>query len=152
MKRAVAGMLVVAFVVLGAALVAFAATQEEAKAMVEKAYAYLQEKGKDDAYPEFSNPKGQFVKGDLYVFVLSLKGVNLADGGNPGFVGQNHIGLKDTNGKYFIKAMIQTARTSGTGWVDYMWLNPATKQIQAKTTYVRRIEGKNALIACGVLK
>lgn len=152
MKRAVAGILLVVFMVLGVFSAADAATQDEARAMVDKAYAYLQEKGKDDAYPEFSNPKGKFVQGDLYVFVLDFNGVNLADGGNPGFVGQKHIGLKDTNGKYFIKEMIKTAKTKGTGWVDYMWLNPATKQIQAKTTYVRRINGKNALIACGILK
>ena len=118
MKRAVAGMIVVAFMVLGVFCVADAATQEDAKAMVEKADSYLKENGKTEAFTEISNPQGQFVKEDLYVLVVDFNGVILADGGNPGFVGVNLIGLKDTNGKHLFKEMIETAKTQDSGWVN----------------------------------
>ncbi len=36
--------------------------------MVEKAAAYVQANGKEKALKEFNNPKGQFVKGELYIF------------------------------------------------------------------------------------
>lgn len=152
MKRVVASMIVVAFMVLGLYCAADAATQEEAKAMADKAYSYLKANGKGKAFEEISNKGGQFVKGDLYVFIQDFNGVCLANGGNPKFVGMNHIGLKDPDGKYFMKEMIETAKTKGSGWVDYKWVNPATKKIQQKTTYVRRIEGMDAFMASGAFK
>lgn len=154
MKNVVAGMIMVALIVLGFYYVADAATPKEAQELLERASSYLNVNGheKEKALAEISNPTGQFVNGDLYVFVLNFNGVNLADGGNPGFVGANHSGLKDTNGKYFIKEMIETAKNKGSGWVDYTWLNPDTKKIQPKITYVKRIKGMDALIGCGVLK
>jgi cytochrome c len=153
MKRVVAGMIVVAFIFLGLYGGANATnTPEEAKAMAEKAYNYLMENGKQKAFKEISNREGQFVKGDLYVFVLDFKGINLANGGNPSFVGISHIDLKDPDGKEFIKEMVELAKTKGTGWVEYKWLNPTTKKIQQKTTYVKKIEKMNAFVACGALK
>jgi cytochrome c len=152
MKRAVVGIMVLSFMVLGVFRAADAATSEDAKAMVEKAYAYFMENGKTDTFPEISNPYGKFVKDDLYVLVVDFNGVIIADGGNPGFVGVNLVGLKDTNGKHLFKEMIETAKTQDSGWVEYTWFNPATKKIQPKSTYVKRIKGMDALIACGVLR
>jgi hypothetical protein len=48
-------------------------TAAEAEAMVKKAIAYLKANGKDKAFAEFSNPKGQFVDRDLYVTVYDLQ-------------------------------------------------------------------------------
>lgn len=152
MKRVVAGIAVVAFMMLGAFYTVEAAGPDDAKAMVEKAYSYLKENGKTDTFTAISNPYGQFVKGDLYVLAIDFSGVILADGGNPGFVGVNLIALKDTSGKYLFKEMIETAKAKESGWVEYNWLNPATKKIQPKRTYVKRIKGMDALFACGVLK
>jgi cytochrome c len=152
MKRVGAVILIVTVMMLGMFYGADAATPEEAKAMVEKASDFLKENDTDVAFPEISNPQGQFVKGGLYAFVLDFKGVMLADGGNPGFIGLNLMGLKDTNGKYFVKEMIETAQKKGAGWVDYTWLNPVTRKIQPKTTYVKRIKGMDAFVGCGVLK
>jgi signal transduction histidine kinase len=152
MKRVMVGLVMVCFITLGIVSAVCAATPEEAKAMVEKAYSHLKTAGKEKAFADFTNQQGQFVKGDLYVFVQDSNGVNLANGGNPKFVGMNHLGLKDPDGKYFIKEMVELAKTRGSGWVNYMWVNPTTKKIQAKATYVKRIEGMDAFIACGVFK
>jgi cytochrome c len=152
MKKAVIGALAVVAFVFATSFVVKAGAPDEAKAMVEKAHSYLKANGKEKAFAEISNPEGQFVKGDLYVFVQDFTGVNLAHGGNPKFVGLNHSGLRDPDGVYFIKEMAELAKTKGSGWVDYKWVNPSTKKLQAKTTYVKRIEGTDSYMACGVYK
>lgn len=151
MKRVMVLMIVAAFI-LSAYHIVQAANPQEAKIMVEKAYAYVKENGRSEGFAEITNPVGQFVKADLYAFAVDFNGVNLADGGHPCFVGSRHFGFKDTNGKYFIREMIETAKNKGDGWIEYTWFNPETKQIQQKTTYVKRIKGMDALIGCGVLK
>ena len=151
MKRLVACM-VVAFLALGTFCMAYATGPDDAKAMVEKAHAFFKENGKTETFAAISDPYGQFVKGELYVLVVDFNGMILADGGNPGFVGVNLIGLKDTNGKYLFKEMIEKAKAEDSGWVEYTWLNPATKKIQPKGTYVKRIKGIDAVMACGLLK
>jgi cytochrome c len=151
MKRLITGM-IVASMVLGGFTMAYATAPDDAKAMAEKAYAYFKENGKTDTFTAISDPSGQFVKDDLYVLVVDFSGMILADGGNPGFVGVNLIGLKDTNGKYLFKEMIEKAKAEESGWIEYTWLNPATKRIQPKSTYVKRIKGIDAVMACGLLK
>ena len=132
-------------------IVAFSATPEEAKGMAEKAMAFYKANGKEKAIAEFNNPKGQFVKGDLYVVVQGFDGVLLANGGNPSLVGQNHLELKDPGGKFFVKEMVETAK-KGSGWVTYNWTNPVTKKIGTKKAWIVKIDGENAYVNCGVFQ
>lgn len=152
MRKVTISLLVAIVLAFGVAIVARAATTEDAKAMVEKACAFVKANGKEKAFAEISNPHGRFVKGELYVFVQDFNGINLANGGNPGFVGSNHMSLKDPNGTLFIKEMVELAKNKGDGWVNYVWVNPETKKVQPKATYVKRIEGADAFVACGVFK
>ena len=152
MKRLVISVVVVAFVALSAIYAEAGRTREEAKAMVEKANSYLKANGKDKAFAEISNTKGQFAKGNMYVFVQDFNGICLANRGNRKFVGMNRLELKKPEGKYFMKELVELAKTKGNGWVDYVWVNPVTKKIQSKATYVKRIEGMDAFIGCGVFK
>jgi len=119
--------------------------------MVVKAIAYWKTHGRDKAIAELNDPKGQFVKGDLYVFANNLDGTVLANGGNTRLVGQNHIGLKDGNGKLFNKECSETAQKGG-GWVDYSWVNPLTKKLQPKTVWVQKIDGSDIYLGSGVWK
>jgi cytochrome c len=131
---------------------ALASSLEEAKGFAEKAAAYAKASGKEKAAAEFNNPKGQFVKGDLYVFAQDFTGVMLANGGNPKLAGQNHLELKDPNGKLFVKEMVEVAKTKGSGWVSYSWTNPATKKVQPKKTWVQRVEGMDFYVGCGIFQ
>lgn len=70
------------------------ATANDAKAWVKKAAEFYQAHGKDQALAEFSNPKGQFVKGDLYIFVLDLNGKMLAHP-KPEWCGKDFLAVKD---------------------------------------------------------
>lgn len=141
--------LVLVLVVLGVVYPAQAASQDEVKAMSEKAVTYWKTNGKEKAMAEFNNPNGQFRKGNLYVGAVGFDGLILANGGNPKLTGMNLMEVKDSKGKYFIKENIEVAKKGG-GWVEYSWTNPATKKIQPRKVLVTRVPGENMYISCGV--
>jgi cytochrome c len=124
---------------------------EEASALVKQAAEFYKANGKEKAFAAFSDAKGQFVKGELYIFVVDFNGLTVAHGGNAKLIGKNMKDLNDADGKPFIQAMIDKAKAGG-GWVDYKWTNPATRKIQDKTTYVLPLEGGDAFLGCGIYK
>lgn len=152
MKQAVWSMVVVLAVVFGAAYAVQAAPLDDAKALAEKSAAYVKANGKEKGIAEIGNPKGQFVKGDLYVTLQDFNGIALANPMNPKLHGQNHLELKDATGKPFIKDNIELAKTKGSGWVTYSWTNPATKKVQAKKAWVQRVEGTDMYTMSGVFQ
>jgi len=125
-----------------------AGTPEEAKTLVEKAIAFYKANGKEKALAEFSKPKGQFTKGDLYIFAYNPMGTIIAHGGDPKLVGQDFTGVQDPDGKYFAREFIKIGPEGG--WVDYKWMNYVTKKVDAKTTYLKRID--DVIIGCGAYK
>jgi len=133
--------------------VVFADKAEDAKALAEKAAAYWKANGKDKALAEINNPQGQFVKGDIYVVAHDFKGNVLAHGGNPKLVGANLFEQKDPiNGKFFVKEQIELAKAKGSGWVSFSWANPATKKVQPKKSWVKKVEGEECLVNSGVFE
>lgn len=132
--------------ILTAATGAQAATPEEAKALSERAAAYILQVGEEKAFADFSRPDGGFVKGELYVFCYDHDGVNKAHGENRGFVGKNVLHLKDADGKEPGLEIIKTGFEHGQGWVDFKWPNPVTKKLQQKSAYVIRTND----VVCGV--
>jgi cytochrome c len=147
---------VVAFCLLWFTLetTAFAAsefgTADEAVALVKKAVAYLKANGKEKAYKEFDNPTGQFIDRNLYIFVYDMNGVCVAIGNNPRMVGKLLIDLRDPDGVFQVRKFIEVANTKGSGWIDYKWPNPVTKQIQAKSSYVEKAD--DVIIGAGIYK
>lgn len=115
-------------------------SKDEAMAMVKRAVDYLRKNGKEKAFAAFSDPQGGFVDRDLYVSVFSMDGVNLAHGANRKIVGKNMMEYRDPDGKYPIKMGLEIARTKGSGWYEFKFLNPVSKQMQDKTAYVERYE------------
>ena len=95
----------------------------QTKQLVKTAVAYFKQNGPEATFALVSNPKGPFVKGDIYMFVYDFKGKVEAHGQNAALVGQNLIDLSDSRGKPIIKELIQIARTKGKGWLDYEWRN-----------------------------
>ena len=54
----------------------------------------------------------------MYVYVLSCKGTMLAHGVNEKWVGEDFIDLKDAEGKFFIKEIVDTEIPRATaGWI-----------------------------------
>ncbi len=135
----------------GIAFAAAKGTAKEAKALVEKATAFYNSYGKEQAYAEFNNPKGKFVDRDLYVMVMDYDGNMLSHGANTKLIGKNLLGLKDSDGIYMVREFIRVAKSQGSGWVDYKWTNPTTKKIEKKSSYIQKLEG-NTFIVCGIYK
>ncbi len=125
-------------------------TPDEVQALVKKAVAFLKANGREKALAEFNNPKGQFIDRSLYIFVLDKDGVTLANGVNPSIVKKNVMEMHDQDGKYFIKALFEIAKTKGEGWVDYKWPDPVTKSLRAKSSYVEKVD--DLLVCSGLYK
>lgn len=136
---------------VGNALSAENGTPAEAQAMVKKAISYIKAVGPEKAFAEISNLKGKFVDRDLYVVVYDLNGKCLAHGQNPKFlVGKDLIGMKDPDGKAYVKERVELAKTKSQFWQDYKFSNPLTKKIEPKSMYMERMG--NFLVGCGVYK
>jgi cytochrome c len=123
---------------------------DEAKAMVEKAAAYFQANGKEKAIQEFNNPKGEFVKGEIYVFAYDAGGTIIAHPANPKQVGVNMLEVPDVDGKFFRKEAMEKVGKDGTAVVDYKFKNPATNKVEQKTSYFKKVG--DIVIACGTYK
>lgn len=149
MKKLLA-ILLGALMYLTSAAMALASTQDDATALVKKAVALVKQSGKDKAIAAFNNPQGDFVKGDLYIFVVDMNGKTLANGSNAKLVGKNVVDMKDADGKPFIKNFIDIAQSKGSGWSDYQWVDPVTKAIRPKTTYVEKVD--DIVVGCGIYK
>jgi cytochrome c len=152
----------ICFFILSSAQAEQRATPFEAKKLVEQAVAYIKANGEEKALKEFSNPHGKFVKDelyllgydlnevlkdDLYVFVYDLKGVLIANPKAPKLVGKNLYNEPDSKGRLFRKEIVDIANSRGSGWVDYTYMNPATKQEESKITYCQKVG--NLIVCCG---
>ncbi len=150
MKKVLIVMFAVSFV-FGLAFASGAvASQKDAKALVEKAAAFAKASGKDAALKEINLTKGQFDKGELYVFAYDMSGKIIAHPKNPKLIGKDLINVPDPDGKLFRKEIVDVAKTKGSGWVDYKYTNPETKKIEAKTTYVVKVG--DMILCCGTYK
>lgn len=128
--------------------------------MVKKAATFLASNGKDKLLDEINNPKGMFTDGTTYLFATDYQPnfdpktghiITLAHGVNPKLVGKDMADLRDADGVYFVKKLLERANSKeGEGWTDYKWPHPVTKQIEPKSTYTKRVEP--LVINCGVYK
>ena len=125
-------------------------TAAEAKAMVEKAAAFMKANGQEKTFAEINNKKGQFVKDDLYVYACDIKGLTLAHGANEKLIGRDFSDLKDADGKLFMREVMEGAKAKGSGWCDYKWTNPLTKNLEHKSAYFLRVG--DVILMCGIYK
>ncbi|HLO79227.1 MAG TPA: cache domain-containing protein [Magnetospirillum sp.] len=126
------------------------ATTEEAQALVVKAVELYKSAGREKALAAFADPNGGFMPKDLYIFMLDMKGTMILHAKNPGLNGKDLANLKDSDGKLFVAEQVKVASEKGSGWVDYKWVNAATKKIEPKTSFIQRAD--DVLIGCGAYK
>jgi len=152
MKRTCAAILAFGFllVVASVALAATNGTPAEAEAMVKKAVAFMKANGKDKAFAEISNSKGQFIDRDLYVFVYDMNGKCVAHGFNQKMIGKDLIEMKDPDGKFYVKERIDIAKTKGKGIQNYKFTNPESKKIEDKAAYIEKSD--DYIFGCGAYK
>lgn len=135
-------------------LTAQAPTPAQAENLVKKAVAYAKQNGMDKLIDQTNQGDGRFHVGtgsQLYIFIYDLTGVCKAIGFNTTtFVGKNRWDVKDPDGKFFLRELISTAKTKGSGWVDYKYPNPLNNKVEQKTSYVEWVDG--LVVGAGVYK
>ncbi|WP_229218060.1 cache domain-containing protein [Rugamonas apoptosis] len=134
---------------------------EDAVALVNKAIDYLKKNGPEKSITEFNTLASPFnstsdinKKGDLYLFMFSAKQVTagqLVHGKNPKIVGKDLSEMRDADGVYLIREIFKTCNSKeGKGWVSYKWPNPVTNTVEAKQSYVVKVD--DFCIGTGIYK
>lgn len=125
-------------------------TAEQAQAMVADAIAFYDEVGAEAAFETFNvEPRPRFYHGDLYVFVIRDDGMIVAQAADPGRVGLDALVQLDAAGEPYGRWLVERPTPEGT-WIDYVRLNPATQEIEPKSSWVVRHDGY--LFGCGIYR
>ncbi len=108
---------------------------------VQKAIAFYETSGKEEALERITDPKGPFIDGNRYVFALDVEGKLLAHPFSKQLVGRNLANLTDSEGRSFIRRLLSRVAKRGYGFVEYLWPLPNTKEEQYKTVFFERVDG-----------
>jgi cytochrome c len=141
MVRALAAIATVALLTLACSASADQnGSKDEAVAMVKRVEAMFSKDGADATFKAVTDKSvADFHDRDLYPFVYDMSGNCVAHGARPALIGKNLMDLKDQDGKYLIREILDIANGPGSGWVDYKWPNPQTNKIEDKTSYVEKM-------------
>lgn len=104
-----------------ASYIASTTKQDEARAFLDEAVAYLKDNGKEKALQEFNNRSGPFVRGELYIFGYDLNGTCIVHPINPSLIGKT--GLSDANGVDIVGRELALAKRGG-GTLYIVFPNP----------------------------
>jgi len=126
-------------------------TQSDAQQLTVKAAALIKDKGVDAGREAF-HAEGEFRHGEVYVNVVSDKGVRLIYPPKPTAENMDVLDAQDVDGKYLIKDIIEVAKTKGEGWVQYRWMNPTTNKIAEKITFVKSVPERQVIVYVGIYK
>ena len=134
-----------------AALIAIAApaqaanefgSKDEAVAMVKRVQAEFKKAGAEATFKAVSDKAvKEFHDRDLYAFIYDMSGKCVAHGARAALIGKNLIDLKDQDGKFLIREMVDMAKGPGSGWIAYKWPQPAQQQ-DRRQAQLRRKNGR----------
>jgi methyl-accepting chemotaxis protein len=72
---------------------------------------------------------------DEYFFATDFDSVMLAHGADAGLEGRDLSGLKDANGTAIVAELVAAARSSGEGFLEYLWPKPNESEPLPKISY-----------------
>lgn len=113
--------------------------KDECVSLVKQAAEMINKQGLEAAIEEINKKDGKFVTENTYVFLMNTKGEMLGHPVNPALIGRDLSGLKDSEGKEFIKEFIEILKDSKEGWVDYMWPKPGEQTPSPKSSFVLKV-------------
>lgn len=119
----------------------------EVRELVRNAVALCEEAGKSAVLAEIADKSGRFVRNGYYAYALDLSGTMLAHPVDPALTGRNLMALEDSNGKPFIKRILEAAKTRGYGFADYQWHIPSSTEELHKTVFFEKADG--LVFCCG---
>ena len=112
----------------------------EAKDLLDKAVAYLDNNGVARAFCAFNDPNGAFRQGPLYVFAISMDGVYFANSAAPTLIGTSLRDTRDAVGQPIGDLVMKAVATKQSAPVEYMWLNYETNKVERKNTFLKEVE------------
>lgn len=83
-----------------------------------------------------------------YFYAYNTEGINIVHPINKALVGKNLIDMKDKEGNFVIKDLIQAAK-NGTGVTKFIWPHPVTKKDEPKLSYNFYYEPLDLVIGTG---
>ena len=120
--------------------------------MVKRVEDIFNKEGAAATFKAVSDPSTKaFHDRDLYPFIYDLSGVCVAHGARPALIGKNLIDIKDQDGNYLIREMIDLVKGPGSGWIDYKWPTPQTNRIEDKSSYVEKL-GNSYFVGVGIYR
>jgi cytochrome c len=102
----------------------------EAKRLAEHAARVLLAVGPVAAFRRYRDPRGPFVRGDLYVFVVDRNGIIVENVGFPEVIGSGGFNRQSQFGRVVAR---------GRGWIRYRWYNPCSRRVEQKMSYLVRV-------------
>jgi signal transduction histidine kinase len=127
------------------------ATKEECVAKVTEVAERIKAEG-FDAVAALIKPGGPYIwKSDGYVFCMDTKeGKFLAHPFlPPQAMNRPMIEMTDTNGKAFVKEMLEVANKDGKGWVSYMSRRQGYRETHLKESYILKVSNADVIVGAG---
>lgn len=124
-------------------------TPQMAADHVKKAVRLIEEKGPDIAFPILSDPDGEYVDGELYVFTYNMEGT-IIQHLRPALVGKNMMNIKDKEGKCLACEFLRIAKEQGQGWSQYWWPKPGSGELSIKVSYIMKVPSHAMFVGVGV--
>jgi signal transduction histidine kinase/DNA-binding response OmpR family regulator len=84
-----------------------------------------------------------------YFFVFDADAVSVVHPIKPEIEGTSYLNVKDKNGVYYVREMVQFCNEQKTGFVSYLWDNPLTGTDDRKMSYAFPFEPYNWTIGTG---
>ena len=118
-----------------------------AMAQLQRAMDFAGANGIEKLIGILNNPddprRGSFVSGNNYVWIFKTDfrstAVVVAHPINRAIKDRDFLGIKDADGKLFIKDIIRITSVKGKGWVTYSWSHPVYKKAMAKLTFSQKL-------------
>ncbi len=124
-------------------------TPQQVVDLVKRSVQLIEEKGPDTAFPVLSDPKGDYVDGDLYVFTYNMDGA-IIQHLRPKLVGKNMMNIKDKEGKCLACDFVRIAKEEGQGWSQYWWPKPGSGELSVKVSFIMKVPGHELFVGAGV--
>ena len=135
----------------------------EAQAIVKEAIAYVHAHSDDlSAVQKAFQNDSRFIDRDkgLHIFAhfydaAKKEAICFGQGMRPKLVGKNMWHLRTPNGRLIVQEIVTMIERDGKGWMEYYWLNPYTKKLQIKISYLEGIvmkDGRKGWVGCGFWK
>lgn len=126
-----------------------APNEKDAVALAEKGAQFVRAHGKAEMAARINAKDAQFNQGALYLAMRDLNGITVAHP-TTALIGKNLLDVPDADGKLFRHEMLALAKGPGRGWVDYKFRNPESGKVEAKRTYVLRVD--DVALEAGIYK